>query len=45
VMLATTPEGDAYTLAEFEEMLARAGFKLPESHPLPPVATAILARK
>jgi ubiquinone/menaquinone biosynthesis C-methylase UbiE len=45
VMLATTPEGDAYTLAEFEKMLTRAGFKSPESHPLPPVATAIIARK
>jgi SAM-dependent methyltransferase len=45
IMLATTPEGDAYTLAEFEEMLARAGFKSPESYSLPPVATAIIARK
>ena len=45
IMLATTPQGDAYTFAEFEEMLARAGFKSPESHPLPPVSTAIIARK
>ena len=45
IMLATTPEGDAYTLAEFERMLTRAGFKSPESYPLPPVETAIIARK
>jgi 2-polyprenyl-3-methyl-5-hydroxy-6-metoxy-1,4-benzoquinol methylase len=45
VMLANTPEGDAYTFAEFEEMLARAGFRNPESHALPPVSTAIIARK
>jgi SAM-dependent methyltransferase len=45
VMLATTPEGDAYTLAEFDQMLTRAGFKSSESHPLPPVETAIIARK
>lgn len=45
IMLATTPEGDAYTLAEFHQMLERAGFKSPESHPLPPAATAIMARK
>jgi len=45
IMLATTPEGDAYTLAELEQMLTRAGFKSPESHKLPPVATAIIARK
>jgi hypothetical protein len=44
-MLANTPEGDAYTFAEFEEMLARAGFRNPESHALPPVSTAIIARK
>jgi 2-polyprenyl-3-methyl-5-hydroxy-6-metoxy-1,4-benzoquinol methylase len=45
VMLATTPEGDAYTLTELEKMLTRAGFKAPEHHPLPPFATAIIARK
>jgi 2-polyprenyl-3-methyl-5-hydroxy-6-metoxy-1,4-benzoquinol methylase len=45
VMLASTPEGDAYTLTELEEMLARAGFQAPEHYPLPPVATAIIARK
>jgi ubiquinone/menaquinone biosynthesis C-methylase UbiE len=45
VMLASTPEGDAYTLAEFEEMLTSAGFRAVESYPLPPVATAIIAQK
>ena len=45
VMLASTPEGDAYTLAEFQEMLAAADFGAVESHPLPPMSTAIIARK
>ena len=44
IMLATTPEGDAYTFAEYEKMLARAGFQSPEAHSLPPVSTAIVAR-
>jgi len=43
VMLATTPEGDAYTEAEFQQMLNQAGFKSAKAHPLPPVATAIIA--
>ena len=45
VMLASTPEGDAYTLQEFEEMLAGAGFRAVESHELPPMWTAIIAQK
>jgi predicted O-methyltransferase YrrM len=45
VMLASTPEGDAYTLAEFEEMLTSAGFRAVEGHDLPPVWTAIIAQK
>lgn len=45
VMLASTPEGDAYTLQEFEEMLAGAGFQAVESHELPPMWTAIIAQK
>ncbi len=46
IMLASTPEGDAYTFAELEKMLGEAGFKTPEMHPLPPsVATAIIAPK
>ena len=44
VMLATTPAGDAYTFAEFEAMLAEAGFSGAEQHPLPPsVSTAVVA--
>jgi predicted O-methyltransferase YrrM len=46
VMLATTAEGDAYTLAEFADMLAQAGFKAPVAHPLPAsLNTAVIARK
>jgi cyclopropane fatty-acyl-phospholipid synthase-like methyltransferase len=45
IMLATTPEGDAYTFPEFEEMLRRAGFAPPAAHPLPPISTAIIASK
>ena len=45
IMLANTPEGDAYTLPEFEEMLTSAGFHAVESHDLPPVATAVIAQK
>ncbi len=45
IMLATTPEGDAYTFAEFEKMLDEAGFPQAEAHPLPPISTAIIARK
>jgi len=45
VMLANTPEGDAYTMAEFGKMLTSAGFRGVKSHELPPVATAIIAQK
>ena len=45
IMLATTPEGDAYTLPEFEEMLEAAGFTSCEAHSLPPISTAIIAKK
>ncbi len=44
IMLATTPEGDAYTFAEFEEMLAQTGFTAPKAHSLPPTFTAIIAQ-
>jgi len=44
VMLATTPEGDAYTFAEFEQMLSKAGFQSATAYPLPPVPTAIIAK-
>jgi ubiquinone/menaquinone biosynthesis C-methylase UbiE len=36
VMLCSTPAGDAYTFAELERMLRRAGFARNELHPLPP---------
>ena len=35
IMLATTPEGDAYTFAEYSDMLAQAGFNPPTVHSLP----------
>jgi hypothetical protein len=34
-MLATTPEGDAYTFDEYTAMLAEAGFQKPTAHSLP----------
>jgi ubiquinone/menaquinone biosynthesis C-methylase UbiE len=36
VMLATTPNGDAYTFSEFDRMFQNAGFSRSELHPLPP---------
>lgn len=36
VMLATTPEGRAYTFPEYESMMIEAGLKNPRLHPLPP---------
>jgi precorrin-6B methylase 2 len=38
VMLGTTPEGDAYTFAEYRQMLAESGFRDATLHPLPPSA-------
>ena len=44
VMLGTTPEGDAYTFAEYRQMLSEAGFRDAAMHPLPPTAQcAVLA--
>jgi precorrin-6B methylase 2 len=44
VMLGTTPEGDAYTFAEYRQMLLDAGFQEPTLHPLPPMAqSAVIA--
>ncbi|MES2923214.1 MAG: methyltransferase [Verrucomicrobiota bacterium] len=44
VMLGTTPEGDAYTFAEFRQMLTDAGFRDMALHPLPPTAeSAVIA--
>ena len=34
-MLATTPSGDAYTFAEFDEMFRNAGFAKSELHEIP----------
>jgi 2-polyprenyl-3-methyl-5-hydroxy-6-metoxy-1,4-benzoquinol methylase len=46
VMLASTPEGDAYTLAELADMLAKAGFQKPIAHELPAsVNQAVIAAK
>ena len=46
VMLGTTPEGDAYTFAEYQKMLADAGFREASQHPLPPTAeSAVIATK
>jgi hypothetical protein len=35
IMLATTPEGDAYTFKEYEQMFRAAGFSRTELHSLP----------
>ena len=44
VMLGTTPEGDAYTFAEYQTMLAAAGFHDATLHSLPPTAeSAVMA--
>src|SRR5204862_6506642 len=46
IMLATTPEGDAYTLAEYADMLAQSGFKSPKLHPLPAsVNQAVISKR
>jgi ubiquinone/menaquinone biosynthesis C-methylase UbiE len=46
VMLASTAEGDTYTLAEYAAMLAQAGFKPPVQHNLPAsVNAAVIAKK
>jgi cyclopropane fatty-acyl-phospholipid synthase-like methyltransferase len=45
-MLAATANGDAYTLQEFQKMLANAGFQAGELHPLvPDFLSAIIASK
>lgn len=46
IMLTTTPAGKAYTLPEFEAMLAEAGFSRPELRSLPAgVERAVIARR
>ena len=45
-MLGTTPEGDAYTFAEYCSMLTEAGFRDSTLHPLAPTtASAVIAMK
>jgi len=36
IMLSNTPAGDAYTFAEYRQMLDHAGFSSSELHALPP---------
>lgn len=44
VMLGTTPAGDAYTFADYRQMLTSAGFRDARLHPLPPTAeSAVIA--
>ena len=44
VMLATTPEGDAYTFSELQKMLNDAGFRDATQHSLPSsMQTAVIA--
>lgn len=42
MMLATTAGGDAYTLAEYGEMLEAAGFRLEHRHPVPGSARSVI---
>jgi 2-polyprenyl-3-methyl-5-hydroxy-6-metoxy-1,4-benzoquinol methylase len=44
-MLAQTPAGDAYTLAQLRKMAEDAGFKGVTAHPLPTPETIIVATK
>jgi 2-polyprenyl-3-methyl-5-hydroxy-6-metoxy-1,4-benzoquinol methylase len=46
IMLASTPEGDAYTFAEYERMFSDAGFSASEQFPLTGMPqTVIVSRK
>ena len=46
MMLATTPGGDAYTYAQYDAVLRRAGFSRSELHALPPTYfRAVIASK
>lgn len=42
VMLASTPNGDAYTFTEFERMFRNAGFSRNELHQLPPTPEQVI---
>ena len=41
-MLVTTPEGDAYTFAEYEQIFRGAGFNGVEQRPLPPAREQVI---
>jgi len=41
-MLSSTPKGDAYTFADYEQMFHRAGFPRNELHPLPPAVQQVI---
>jgi SAM-dependent methyltransferase len=46
VMLISTPNGDAYTFCELEQMFRNAGFSSSELHPLPPTSEqVVISRK
>ncbi len=46
IMLASTPEGDAFTYAEYADMLAQSGFSEPTQHSLPAsMNVALIAKK
>lgn len=42
VMLASTPNGEAYTFAEYDEMMKRAGFSHNELHCLDPLPSSLI---
>lgn len=42
VMLASTPSGDAYTFAEYDEMMKKAGFSSNELHRLDPLPSSLI---
>ncbi len=45
-MLSATPDGDAYTFRQFQEMLTSSGFRSAEQHPLRPLPhDVIIGRK
>jgi hypothetical protein len=44
-MLANTPAGDAYTLAELTEQLETAGFRSVSTHALPTPQLVLIAEK
>jgi ubiquinone/menaquinone biosynthesis C-methylase UbiE len=44
-MLAGTPSGDAYTLAELQQQLGGAGFGAASAHGLPTPGTILVAQK